>query len=96
MSSNGKDKERDEVPFMTFVSTKAEGIAYEKVHSYRRGWTDGAAGHPEDQAFIAHETRRDLTGEYRRGYHDGGDARIHAMNKACRRLKYDAEKAVLR
>ena len=89
-------KNHDAVPFMTFVPTKEEGIAYEKLNSYRRGWTDGAAGRPEDQKFIAHPTRRDLSGEYRRGYHDGQDARIRATGKACRRLKYNAEKGVLR
>lgn len=96
MRSDDKSKTPGDVPLMTWVPTKDEGIAHERVQSYRRGWLDGAAGHPEDQKFIAHPTRRDLSGEYRRGHHDGQDARIRATNKACRRLKFNAEKAVLR
>jgi hypothetical protein len=93
MRSDDKFKHSSDV---SFVPTKDETIVYEKVQSYRRGWTDAASGRPEDQKFITHPTRPDLSKEYRRGWFDGVYARVLALNKACRRLKFNAEKAVLR
>jgi hypothetical protein len=62
--------------------------AFELFSSYRKGWVDAAASRAKDSRFVEHETRRDLSDEYLRGYDDGRRDLGRAMAPAMKRLKY--------
>jgi hypothetical protein len=56
--------------------------------SYRRGWTDGTAGHPKRPEYVHHASRRDIAEAYEQGYAAGQAARTQALYTAAERYGY--------
>ena len=74
----------------SWVPTPEQGLAYEKFHSYRHGWTDGAKGQFwKRKEFSEHPTRPDLAAEYIKGYEDGETIRRAALAAAAARVGYE-------
>ena len=70
------------------IPTAAEGLAFERFHSVRIGWTDGANGAPKQEKFTQHATRPDLTALYLKGFAAGEEARNAALRAAAAEVGY--------
>ena len=74
---------------MNNIPTPEQGIAFERFHSYRCGWTDAASGKwQRDPKFASHATRPDIPEAYRKGFEDGERARNEAMRAGCAAYDY--------
>ena len=68
----------------------------ERYHAYRSGWKHGALARAQDERFMTHPTRRDLTEQYARGYQAARDAVAVAFMREAKRLDYDPSMDLLR
>lgn len=72
---------------LTPEQRKAEGIAFERFHSYRMGYHHGTRRGWRDSKFETH-ARVDLREAYAAGYRDGEEDNMRRMNAAMERYSY--------